>query len=350
MSAAPPVGIDQRVESRLAGDPPEIPVLVGLCGTGRTTVLRRVQQRLGSDRCQYVDVERSATTPERFVQALRARSPFACAPIERKATPRGAFDEARAFFAGARTPAGQPATFLLDEVLEFRTFESFPGLRRALPELLATLGATPNRFVLASRFPNRAARAVQASAAPFVLTPVDGVDGQEVARMMGADGSPGVAAPVLEQVCQGRPVLVRAVVETMARLSGFPPDPLAAMAAALEPDGRLSAHCRFCYEMRLNRARGYGALKAILDILAAEEPLTLTQVSRRLGRTPGSTKDYLSWLEDVDLVSVDARKRYRFRDPVLRLWARLHCRSIPPSAEEIAGEVRDYAAAVVTRS
>ena len=34
-----------------------------------------------------------------------------------------------------------------------------------------------------------------------------------------------------------------------------------------------------------------------------EEPLTLTEISLRLRRTPGSTKDYLSWLEDVDLVT-----------------------------------------------
>jgi len=346
VTPAPPIDVDERLQARLAGDPPEIPILVGLCGSGRTTVLRRMQQRIGAERCQYVDVERSATTPERFVQSLRGQSPFACAPIERKATPRGAFDEARAFLAGARTPGGQPATFLLDEVLEFRTFESFPGLRRALPELLATLGATPNRFVLASRFPSRAARAVQASAAPFVLTPIDGVGGQEVARMLGVP-DPAFVAPLLERVCQGRPVLVRALVDTMARMAGGPPDPLAALAAALEPNGAVTAHCRFCYELRLNRARGYGALKAILDILAGEEPLTLTQVSRRLGRTPGSTKDYLSWLEDVDLVAMDARKRYRFRDPVLRLWARLHCRPAPPTAEEIACEVQEYAGRVM---
>ena len=58
----------------------------------------------------------------------------------------------------------------------------------------------------------------------------------------------------------------------------------------------------FGYELRLHRARGYGALKAILEILSEQEPLTLTEISKRLGRTPGSTKDYLSWLEDVDLV------------------------------------------------
>ena len=83
----------------------------------------------------------------------------------------------------------------------------------------------------------------------------------------------------------------------------------------------------FCYELRLHRARGYGALKAILDILADEEPLTLTEISQRLHRTPGSTKDYLSWLEDVDLVT-SRQKRYSFTDPLLRLWVRLHCRPV----------------------
>ena len=88
----------------------------------------------------------------------------------------------------------------------------------------------------------------------------------------------------------------------------------------------LAAACRFCYELRLHRARGYGALKAILDVLAEEEPLTLTEIALRLHRTPGSTKDYLSWLEDVDLI-MSRQKRYSFTDPLLRLWVRLHCRA-----------------------
>jgi hypothetical protein len=94
----------------------------------------------------------------------------------------------------------------------------------------------------------------------------------------------------------------------------------------------------------LHRARGYGALKAILEILSDEEPLTLTEVAQRLHRTPGSTKDYLSWLEDVDLV-VSRQKRYTFGDPLMRLWVRLHCRPIPPSVDEVAREVQNYAVA-----
>jgi hypothetical protein len=129
------------------------------------------------------------------------------------------------------------------------------------------------------------------------------------------------------------------------RAEGERLDPLAGLAVAMTPNGRIDALCHYSYEMRLHRARGYGALKAILDILAADEPLTLTQISRQLGRTPGSTKDYLWWLEDVDLVSVN-KKRYRFRDPLIRLWVRLHCRPSPPAPDEIRQEVGTYALSV----
>ena len=121
-------------------------------------------------------------------------------------------------------------------------------------------------------------------------------------------------------------------------------DPVSALTLLLSPDGRLAASCASCYELRLHRARGYGALKAILEILAQEEPLTLTEVAQRLRRTPGSTKDYLSWLEDVDLI-VSQRKRYSFSDPLLRVWVRLYCRPSCPSEEEVAREVQSYALA-----
>ena len=119
-------------------------------------------------------------------------------------------------------------------------------------------------------------------------------------------------------------------------------DPVSALTSLLSHDGRLASLCAACYELRLHRARGYGALKAILEILAEEEPLTLTEIAHRLQRTPGSTKDYLSWLEDVDLV-VSRQKRYSFEDPLLRLWVRLHCRPVPPAVDEVAREVQSYA-------
>ena len=119
-------------------------------------------------------------------------------------------------------------------------------------------------------------------------------------------------------------------------------DAVSALASLMAIDGRLAKLCCFCYELRLHRARGYGALKAILEILAEEEGLTLTEISHRLRRTPGSTKDYLSWLEDVDLVSA-RQKRYSFADPLLRVWVRLHCRATPSGEDDLSREVHRYA-------
>jgi hypothetical protein len=146
----------------------------------------------------------------------------------------------------------------------------------------------------------------------------------------------------------GRAAYVRALGDTMAQLGGAA-DPISALTALMARDGVLDRWCQFCYELRLHRARGYGALKAILDILAGEEPLTLTEISQRLHRTPGSTKDYLSWLEDVDLVS-SRQKRYSFADPLLRLWVRLHCRPTPPTSDEVVHEVQQYALARIPKS
>src|SRR5436190_94853 len=72
--------------------------------------------------------------------------------------PREAFDQTLAFFTGARTADGAPATFLLDEVLEFRTFENFPGLRTLMRDLLAALVGSNNRFVLTTRYVTRLLR------------------------------------------------------------------------------------------------------------------------------------------------------------------------------------------------
>jgi hypothetical protein len=141
-----------------------------------------------------------------------------------------------------------------------------------------------------------------------------------------------------------RAVYVRAIGDELGAMRdhGGPSDAISALAALMSTEGRLARHCHYSYELRLHRARGYGALKAILDILAEDEGLTLTEISQRLQRTPGSTKDYLSWLEDVDLVTA-RQKRYSFSDPLIRVWVRLHCRATAPSDDDLAREIHRYA-------
>jgi hypothetical protein len=314
----------------------------------------RLRDRTTLGAAQYIDVERCATTPERFLHAVTSASPFPWQGHNRTpASPRDAFDALLAFFDAARAPGGEPSTFLLDEVLELRTFESFPGLRHVLRDLLEALSASPNRFILTSRYMARAHRLLRDASARFEVVHVPALATPEVIDMLApsfdsyermATDDRDYLARSVQGLSDGRMVYVRALGDAMARLDRHAPDPITALTILLGPNGQLTSWCRFCYELRLHRARGYGALKAILDILAEDEGITLTEISHRLHRTPGSTKDYLSWLEDVDLIT-SRNKRYSFSDPVLRLWVRLHCRSIPPSEDDIVREVQSYAAA-----
>src|SRR5881396_2353387 len=137
----PRTGLARRAMTALDASPSRIPVLVGGCGSGRTTLLHQMKDRLGRTGALYLDVEHSATTPERFFKAIVASSPF---PISdpAPASARAAFDATLGFLSRAKTGSGEPVTILLDEFLELRTFESFPGLRRVLYELIDGLSTS----------------------------------------------------------------------------------------------------------------------------------------------------------------------------------------------------------------
>src|SRR5213593_2394875 len=121
----PRTSLARRVTAALDATPSRIPVLLGGCGSGRTTVLQQLRDRIGRTSAQFIDVERIATTPERFLRATIATSPFpvATAGDASNGGARAAFDRTIEFFTTARTPAGEAALFLLDEFLELRTFE-----------------------------------------------------------------------------------------------------------------------------------------------------------------------------------------------------------------------------------
>ena len=355
--------LERRVLAALdgsSGAAPRIPVVIGGCGSGRTSLLLRLRDLIGRSSAQYIDVERIATTPERFVQAMRQSTPFAALPYGERAGDesgaRAAFDAALAFLDTCRA-GDAPATFLLDEFLELRTFESFPGLRSVLRDLLAALATSGNRFVLTARYGARTHRLLRDAPARFEIIQVAPLTPAEVRATVPAvfparalsgsiededDHARDDLARLIHAISDGRPSYARMIAEASAAMAPRGTvDPVSALSALLAPGGVLAAACRFCYELRLHRARGYGALKAILEVLAEEEPLTLTEIALRLRRTPGSTKDYLSWLEDVDLI-VSRQKRYSFSDPMMRLWVRLHCRATPPNDEDIAREVHAY--------
>jgi hypothetical protein len=344
--------LTRRVIVALDASPSRIPVLLGGCGSGRSTMLRHLRDRIGRTATQYVDVGRTATTPERFLRAIVSTSPFAPGEAP-SAGPGAAFQSTLDFLNHARAGGSEPATFLLDEFLELRTFESFPGLRRVLHDVVDSLAGSGNRFVLSSRYTARTLRLLRDRSARFEVIHMPPLTADDTRDMLGLSGQAvsdqddaEYTARTVQSLADGRPAYVRALADelTAMRDRGDPggPDAVSALAALMSPGGALDGLCKFSYELRLHRARGYGALKAILEILAEEEGLTLTEISHRLQRTPGSTKDYLSWLEDVDLVSA-RQKRYSYTDSLLRVWVRLHCRAVAPSDEELTREVHRFA-------
>src|SRR5262249_39454909 len=180
--------LERRVLAALdgsAGGGPRIPVVLGGCGSGRTSLLLRLRDLIGRTQAQYVDVERVATTPERFLDAVRESSPFPALPAYASANgaepgARDAFDATLAFLDTARAPGMAPATFLLDEFLELRTFESFPGLRSVLRDLLGALASSGNRFVLTTRYVSRAHRLLRDAPAQFEIIHVAPLTSAEI--------------------------------------------------------------------------------------------------------------------------------------------------------------------------
>ena len=339
--------LERRIAASL--DASRVPVVLGGCGAGRTSLLIRLAELFGRDRCQYLDLSAVATTPERCLEAVISACPFPPRNGLRpsgSASPRAAFEALLAFFDDAVARDGGPVTFLIDEILDIRTFENFPGLRHVQRETVARLAASPNRFVLASRFTTRTHRLLRDAPARFEVVHVPPLDTAEVASLaLLFNGTrtewARTIAPSVAGLVGGRAAYAHILIGALNRMGGAT-DPAAALSALFAPDGQLTAFCRACYDFRLHRARGYGALRAILAVLADVEPLNLTEISQRLRRTPGSTKDYLSWLEDVDLVTVQ-RKRYAFDDPLLRVYVRLYGRPAPPTGDDLVREIHAYA-------
>ena len=349
--------IERRILTALDATPPRIPVLLGGCGSGRTSLLLRVSHLLGENGSQYLDVERAAATPEGFCGSITRESPYTLATAGGNGHPvapavpdaRAAFDSLLRFFREAKAADGRTPVFLIDELLELRIFESFPGLRSIQRDVMETLATSPNRFVLTTRYTSRAHRLLRDAPERFEVIHVPPLSPPEVAATLRAsdvgrdEDERGDLGRMIHVLTDGRPVYVQAISRALTSMDGASSgDPVSALASQLAVGSHLTLLCRFCYELRLHRARGYGALKAILQVLAEEEPLTLTEIAHRLGRTPGSTKDYLTWLQDVDLLSV-RRKRYSFADPLLRLWVRLHCCPEPPDDTDLSREVQEYA-------
>src|SRR5207244_1972287 len=131
--------------------------------------------------------------------------------------------------------SGEPVTILLDEFLELRTFESFPGLRRVLYDLVDGLSASGNRFVLTSRYVARTLRLLRDRSARFevihmpAMTTEDTLDiiAQAAGKppmndvaSLGAAQDADLLARTVQALGDGRPAYVRALAEELISMRG----------------------------------------------------------------------------------------------------------------------------------
>jgi hypothetical protein len=232
---------------------------------------------------------------------------------------------------------GRPdALLLLDEITELRALSYFPGVSRPFEAILKALSSAGAPATIATtRFPTWI-RSFLGDITPrerecMALVEIPPLAGPEIPEL-----DPETAEQLVE-ASGGLPLHAAPLLERLGRGGTLKE----ALAAEIGDGGLVEAECRATLGKLLLLARGYGACKAVLLTLAGEEGLTLSEVARRIERTPGSTRDYLLWLEEVELVR-SREKRFYFVDPVLRLWMRLYAQGRPPSERQIAEELEMY--------
>jgi len=169
--------------------------------------------------------------------------------------------------------------------LQFETLELAPFTREATQQLASKIA--PNLEPLAYRQIHRLS-----SGLPFYITAI----ARRTLRLSsGEESNLGNNIPDVDRVNQ------------------------AFILEALSRDGQIYNYCRYLYDISLQKARGYGILKGILQVLAEEEELTLSEIARRIAKNPPATRGYLRWLMEVSLLS-EENKVYFYHDAVLRYW------------------------------
>ena len=199
--------------------------------------------------------------------------------------------------------------------------------------------------------PHESLRLLRERSARFEVIHVPSLSADDTLDIIARAGAGGTGADAeytartVHALADGRPSYVHTLTTELVQMrqAGGPgsDDVVSALAASMAAGGRIAHHCNFCYELRLHRARGYGSCKMVLHVLRDEEDLKLTEIARRVDRTAGTTRDYLRWLEEVDLIHVRER-RYRFVDPLVRLWMRVYGVGTPPTPDDLRAGVAGY--------
>ncbi len=217
----PRATVARRLLAALDASPSRIPVLLGGCGSGRTALMRQLHDRIG--RTSRPSSSTSSAPPRPPSGSIRRSAPPRPSPASKRRgqapAPRSTRRSRSSTAPAPRTES--PATFLLDEFLELRTFESFPGLRRVLHDFCDGLASSGNRFVLTSRYTARALRLLRDRPSRFEVVHVPPFSIEDTFDILGpahVTADPHEAdflARTVQALGDGRPAYVRALVDEL---------------------------------------------------------------------------------------------------------------------------------------
>ncbi|HDN78972.1 MAG TPA: hypothetical protein ENG33_00735, partial [Chloroflexi bacterium] len=224
-----------------------------------------------------------------------------------------------------------PLILFLDEFQEITVLSHYPGIGDPLALFRAAIQRQERvAYVIAGSAITVMEKMVQEHRSPlflqFELLELSSFT-REATVALARKWLPGISTTAARQIHRlsgGHPFYITALARRLGRMpwdGEITPEVVsyAFILEALSPEGQIYHYCRYLYDVSLQRARGYGVLKAILQVLAEEEGLSLSEVARRIAKSPSATRGYLRWLMEVDLV-VEEGKLYFYRDPVLRYW------------------------------
>jgi AAA+ ATPase superfamily predicted ATPase len=169
------------------------------------------------------------------------------------------------------------------------------------------------------------------------VTPFHKDDSRELAHKCTNKPMAGEAFSLLYSLSNGHPFYI---VVVMSKAEGLSNDDVLITRQHVEEAfiselarGALGSHCRYLFDTSLGRIKRGTFLKELLRELSAGEA-SLTELSRRIGRSSGYLSLPLSSLYNLDLVDKKA-KRYFITDPILQLWLNSVCGLNEPKLDVI---------------
>ena len=223
---------------------------------------------------------------------------------------------------------------ICDEFQEIRTLENYPNSQNVVALLRNELQSQNDvQYILAGSAISVLAGLISNPDSPlfaqFTRISVESFDRESTHKLVDKLLSEPLEMdlyPIIHSLTGGHPFYITAItrrisylVDVVQRTPSADVLKQAFLIETLAPGGRIYDFCRYVYDLSLQKAKGYGSLKSVLQILSQEEGLSASEIARNLHVTSGTASDYLRWLCEVDLV-VEKDHTYYFRDPVLRFW------------------------------